>query len=207
MIRPHIVTFTGSPQRPSKTRILAEMVAEQVSTRLSCTFTTLDLLDLQPALSSFTRSDLPSETEAALKLIETADALIVGSPVYKGSYAGQFKHVVDLLDPLSLAGKPVALVATGGGYRHALVVEHELRPLFGFFSALTLPTAVYASGQDFSDGRFRDDNLCARIYQLGSELADHLRNAKELRSPERIERREIPIMTPPVRVGVAAEVI
>ena len=44
----------------------------------------------------------------------------------------------------------MALTATGGGPRHALVVEHALRPLFGFFAALTLPTAVYASDADFT---------------------------------------------------------
>ena len=78
-----------------------------------------------------------------------ADALIVGSPVYKGSYTGLFKHLFDFVEPEALAGKPVILTATGGGPRHALVVEHSLRPLFGFFTALTIPTAIYASDQDF----------------------------------------------------------
>ncbi len=69
----------------------------------------------------------------------TADGLIVGSPVYKGAYTGLFKHLFDLVDPGALAGKPVAIVATGGGARHALVVEHAFRPLFGFFGALQMP--------------------------------------------------------------------
>ena len=69
-----------------------------------------------------------------------ADALVLASPVYKGSYCGLFKHLLDLLDPLSLAGKPVLLGATGGGPRHALVIEHQLRPLLGFFEAQTLAT-------------------------------------------------------------------
>ncbi|MGO4844013.1 NAD(P)H-dependent oxidoreductase, partial [Rhizobiaceae sp. 2RAB30] len=63
-----------------------------------------------------------------------------------------FKHFFDLLDPSALKGKPVLLTATGGGERHALIVEHQLRPLFGFFEAATLPTAVYATDRDFSDG-------------------------------------------------------
>jgi hypothetical protein len=36
--------------------------------------------------------------------------------------------VFDLVDPAALAGKPVAIVATGGGPRHALVVEHAFPP-------------------------------------------------------------------------------
>jgi FMN reductase len=31
-------------------------------------------------------------------------------------------------------------------------VEHQLRPLFGFFEALTMPTGIYASDRDFADG-------------------------------------------------------
>lgn len=95
--------------------------------------------------------------------MEEADVLVVGSPVYKGSYSGLFKHVFDLVGPDSLLGKPVLLCASGGGYRHALVVEHQLRPLFGFFGALTVPIAVYASERDFLDGRLVDAAVLDRI--------------------------------------------
>ncbi len=84
--------------------------------------------------------------------ILAADILVVASPTFKGSYTGLFKHVFDLLDPSSLRGKPVILAATGGGERHSLMVEHQLRPLFGFFEALAMPTAIYASDKDFADG-------------------------------------------------------
>ena len=77
---------------------------------------------------------------------------MLASPVYKGSYAGLFKHLFDLLEPRSLVGKPVLLGAVGGGPRHALVIEHQLRPLLGFFEAQTLATGVYAAESDFEDG-------------------------------------------------------
>lgn len=67
-----------------------------------------------------------------IQTIIEAEALVIGSPTYKGSYTGLFKHVFDLLDPADLRGKPVILTATGGGDRHSLVVEHQLRPLFAF---------------------------------------------------------------------------
>ncbi|MES0150899.1 FMN reductase, partial [Mesorhizobium sp. M0012] len=55
--------------------------------------------------------------------------------------------------------------ATGGGQRHALVVEHQLRPLFGFYSALTVPSAVYGSDSDFADGKLVDSLVLARAGQ------------------------------------------
>jgi FMN reductase len=124
-------------------------------------------------LASTVRAELPDQAQAALAAIEEADALIVGAPIYKGSYSGLFKHLVDFIDPLALVGRPVALTATGGGRRHALAVEHQLRPLFGFFSALTLPTSLYASDEDFRDGFLVDGAIIARIEQLATEMASH----------------------------------
>lgn len=31
------------------------------------------------------------------------------------------------------------------------MTEHQARPLFGFFNALTLPTSIYATETDFAD--------------------------------------------------------
>jgi FMN reductase len=65
------------------------------------------------------------------------------------------------------------MVLTGGGERHALVGEHQMRPLFGFFSALTIPTYVYASGRDFRDGSLQ--NLAVlRAEQVAGEMAAFL---------------------------------
>ncbi|TIX99332.1 MAG: FMN reductase, partial [Mesorhizobium sp.] len=97
------------------------------------------------------------------------DVLVVGSPTFKGSYTGLFKHFFDLLDQSSLRGKPVILAATGGGDRHSLVVEHQLRPLFGFFEALTLPTAIYASDKDFANGVLVSEAIHARARQAVAE--------------------------------------
>ena len=43
------------------------------------------------------------------------------------------------------------LSATGGSERHALVLDHGLRPLFAFFSADIIATGVYATEADFAD--------------------------------------------------------
>ncbi|MFT2588721.1 NAD(P)H-dependent oxidoreductase, partial [Escherichia coli] len=57
----------------------------------------------------------------------------------------------DLVPQESLFGKPVLLAATGGSDRHALAIDHQLRPLFAFFQALTLPLGVYANAQEFDN--------------------------------------------------------
>src|SRR5690606_3851619 len=111
------------------------------------------------------------EALAIVEAVENADVLVVSSPVYKGSYTGLFKHFFDFVDPTALIGKPVVIAATGGGPRHSLVVEHQLRPLFGFFSALTIPTSIYAEDKSFEDFRQVDPGILARIDLAASQTA------------------------------------
>jgi FMN reductase len=178
MSRPRVVIFSGNIRRPSRSRALAEALGAEIGRRLSIELKSYDVLDAGPGLgSALTRSDLPLPAGRILDEIEGADALIIGTPVYKGAYTGLFKHLIDFISPEQLAGKPVALTATGGGARHALVVEHALRPLFGFFAALTVPTAVYASDADFDatdDGAghiVTDAAIRTRLSTAADELA------------------------------------
>lgn len=172
MSLPRIVGFSGSPRRPSKTRSLVETIASEVADRRQVRLDIYDLVDAGPGLgAALQRQDLTLPAARIIDAIEQADALIVGTPVYKGAYTGLFKHVFDLVDPRALVGKPVVIAATGGGPRHALVVEHALRPLFGFFEALAAPTAVYASDADFTDGRLTDAGVLARTAAAAQQLA------------------------------------
>ena len=166
-----IVAFSGNTHRPSRTRTLVEAVAAELSRQRPIDLKVYDLVDAGAGIAVASRSALPLPAARIVEAIETADALIVGSPVYKGSYAGLFKHLIDFVSPEALIGKPVVLTATGGGPRHALVVEHSLRPLFGFFSAQTAPTAVYAGDTEISEGRVADAVVRERVAQAAAELA------------------------------------
>lgn len=170
---PSIVAIAGSLSRPSRTRLLISDVARRVQARTSGTLKLLDVAELAPELgSSYARPATGEALEAALVAIERADLIIAGSPIYKGSYSGFFKHLIDLVDYRALAGVPVSLLATGGSDRHALAVEHQMRPLFGSFDAHTLPTAVFVVDRDVgADGQVTDEGVRARIETLIREAA------------------------------------
>lgn len=170
-----IIGFSGNTRRPSRSRLLVEAVASELELLRPISPAFHDLAEVGPELGATSLQGLPRAARAIIDALEQADALIIGTPVYKGSYAGLFKHLVDFIDPTALVNKPVVLTATGGGYRHALMVDHQLRPLFAFFSALTMPTAVYAAEQDFRDGAIADAGLAARIAQAAAELDRSLR--------------------------------
>ncbi len=170
-----VVGLAGSYNRPSKTFVLVEHIARIAAHRYGFEPLIYDMADVGPSLGQAQHQrELDEAATAILNDVVGADLLIVGSPTYKGSYSGLFKHFVDLIDPEQLRAKPVLITATGGGDRHALMVEHQLRPLFGFFMAHTLPTAVYASDKDFSDYRIVSDPLRQRIGFAVDELGAFL---------------------------------
>lgn len=172
MARHTVIGLAGNFNRPSRTRALVETAVAAAAHRFGCAGEVYDLIDVGPSLGSArSYGQLDGQGRRVVDTLVAADALIVGSPTYKGSYTGLFKHLIDLLDPLSLRGKPVLLTATGGGDRHALMVEHQLRPLFGFFMAHALPTAVFASDRDFLDGRLRAGPCQERLDAAVGELS------------------------------------
>ena len=159
-----IVAVSGSLHEPSKTTALVRAIADAVSARAETSVQLIELTTIGPSLAgALRREDLPPFIEEQLVAIEEADLLIVGSPVYRASFTGLFKHLFDFVGQYVLVGKPVLLAATGGGERHALIIEHQLRPLFAFFQALTLPVGVYASNTDFDGYVINSEVLAARI--------------------------------------------
>jgi FMN reductase len=179
----NIVGFSGSPNRPSRTRNLIEGVIERIAALRpagAVTSEVFDILDVMPELGqTLGGGKLSTKLEHVIHRLETADAIVVGTPVYKGSYTGLFKHFFDLIEPQRLLGLPVVLTATGGGDRHALVVEHQLRPLFGFFSSHTIATSIYASERAFSEGRIHSAALEQRIDAAVRDLAIWLERSNE----------------------------
>ena len=169
-----IVAISGSPSRPSRTRQLVVAVAERIASANGATYDVVDIAELVPLLAIASRADASEVLERALAAIESADLILAASPVYKGSYSGLFKHLVDLVDYRALQGKPVALLATGGSDRHALVIEHQLRPLFAFFGAHALPTGIFVRDGDLVDGQVEDSVLRQRLDLLVREASDAL---------------------------------
>jgi FMN reductase len=74
--------------------------------------------------------------------------------------------------PNALVGRPVLLAATGGTPLHGLMTEHQLRPLFGFFNALTLPTTIFALESEFRDHEIATPELAARTKRAANEFAE-----------------------------------
>lgn len=176
MSHPKVVGFSGNISRPSKTFAFVNYVVREIARTTGLDGYSYDIEDLGPSFLRARRADaLDGEAQGIMQRIVDADVLVVGTPTYKGSYTGLFKHFFDLVDPAALRDKPVVLTATGGGDRHALIAEHSLRPLFGFFEALSVPTAIYATDRDFIDGNIASEIVAGRVAQAVSQASNTLK--------------------------------
>ena len=173
MNAPTIVVITAGLGQPSSTRLLGERLSvatEQALTEAggSAEVQIVELREYAHDLTNHLLTGFPSARLA--ELIEqtiAADALIAVTPIFSASYSGLFNTFFDVLQPESLAGKPVLIAATAGTARHSLALEFAMRPLFSYLRTVVVPTAVFAATEDWASPRA----LADRIDRAAGELA------------------------------------
>ena len=167
-----LIVISAGTGEPSSTRMLADRIAQRTLELLRETDTpavvgVIELAPLAVDIASAAVAGFPSEQlQAAIDQIASADAIIAATPVYKAGISGRFKSFIDVLDDDLLIAKPVLLAATAGSSRHALVVDEQMRPLFAYMRALTMPTSVFAGPEDWAATELGD-----RIQRSATEIA------------------------------------
>lgn len=166
-----VVAISGGLKNPSRTHALANALTSALASHAQIEIRLIDLGEIGPRFAGALQpDDLPAEVRSAIRAIEGADFIVAATPVYRASFTGLFKHLLDFVDHNALIDVPVLLAATGGSDRHALVIDHQLRPLFSFFQSFTLPVGVYASEADFENYQVSSAALRQRI-ELAVERA------------------------------------
>ena len=164
-----LVVISAGTGTPSSTRQLADRIAQKSLDALGGG-STVSVIELGPLAVDTARAAVagfPGEAlQEAIDRLAAADAIIVATPIYKAGISGLLKTFVDVLDNDLLVARPVLLAATGGTPRHALVIDDQLRPLFAYMRALTLPTSVYAAPEDWGTSE-----LGTRVERAATELA------------------------------------
>jgi FMN reductase len=143
----------GSTTPPGRMHRAVDGAIERAAAR----GTSADLLDLGTLDLGFADGTPPEQLEddtaAVIAAVENAGALIVATPVYRGSLTGSLKNLLDLTPVAALQGKAVGLLAMGASDHHFLGAERHLRDVLAFFGAVTMPVAVYLNNKDFEDGQ------------------------------------------------------
>jgi FMN reductase len=122
-----IVILSGSPSESSRTDLVLQYVGKRLKQEgFSVTHVSVRDIPFEDIFNL--RFDSPALKELTL-LLQGADGVIVGSPVYKAAYTGVLKAVLDLLPQDVLAQKTVLPIMTGGSPAHLLAIEFSLKPL------------------------------------------------------------------------------
>src|SRR4051794_13835735 len=175
-----VVVVSAGTGNPSSTRQLTDRIAQKSLDLLEQAGTpaTASVIELGPLAVDTARAAVAGfpgpEVQASIDRLAAADAIIAATPVYKAGISGLFKSFVDVLDDDLIVAKPVLIAATGGTARHALVIDDQMRPLFAYLRAFTLPTSVYAAPQDWGT-----TELGSRIERAATELAVMVRAGVE----------------------------
>jgi len=167
-----LVVISAGTSEPSTTRMLADRIAQRSlkllrEMRVPASSGVVEVAPLAVDVARAMVHGAPSaELQAAIDQIASADAVIASTPVYKAGISGLFKSFVDVLDDDLLIAKPLLLAATAGSNRHALVADEQMRSLFAYMRALTLPTSVFAAAEDWGASV-----LGERVRRAATELA------------------------------------
>ncbi|GAB6880628.1 FMN reductase [Halorubrum gandharaense] len=175
-----LLGIVGSVSANSKTRSAVEVALDAAEEAPNVETKVLHLAEYDLATADGRKLDqYEGDTAAALQAIVDADAYVVGTPVYRGSYSGALKNLLDMVprgmwqaDVAPFENAAVGLVATGATDHHFLAVDQELRPVFAFFGAHTVGGAVYANDDDFDDDRAVTGDVRDRLATLGQATVE-----------------------------------
>ena len=142
---------------PSSTRLLADRIAGSAAALAArhghaVTVSGIELREIATDISTALLSQLITpKLQQVITALGQADGIIASTPVYQAGPSGLFTSFFHVLDNDLLIAKPVVLAATAGTARHALVADDQMRPLFAYLRAMTVPTSLFAAPEDWGD--------------------------------------------------------
>ena len=173
----HLLMLIGAATPPGRLAAAISEAADAV--RSEAEDTAVDIMNLAEtpidACDGRPLEGYGAETRRAIDRIAAADAVLIAAPVYRASFPGVLKNLLDIAPVGALQGKPVGIVAMGGSAHHYLAVDTQLRQVLGWFGALVAPTSVYLTGADFRDGQLTAEAARKDLVALAETLLMLLR--------------------------------
>jgi FMN reductase len=141
-----VVLIAGSPQPQSRSSRVLQSLDERLARA--------GIRSKTYGLSDFVAEDLVFARTKALAVqqyladIQSASAVLFSTPVYKATYSGGLKLLLDLIPPEALRGRSVLAIATARVERHLTGVQRAFEELYRFFDVgLALPSVLLLDEQ------------------------------------------------------------
>ncbi|WP_439028198.1 NADPH-dependent FMN reductase [Haloarchaeobius sp. DT45] len=172
---PTVLAVSGSLRETSYTRtaLLHALAAAEAAGAET------ELLDLREAALPMFDPDEDDQGESEYVLqVREADAVILGSPVYHGSYSGALKNFHDFCSFDDYEDTAVGLLTTAGGGSYGPTLEHMRSTVRGVHGHV-VPEQVgirkaydkFESDPDAPGGRaFTDEDIAKRVASLAEAV-------------------------------------
>lgn len=172
MSETHVVAICGSLRDESYTRMSLRLALDAAEEAGAST----ELLDLR-------EWDLPvfdpdnedvGEAVSFRERVRSADAVILGTPVYHGSFGTPLKNALDYCGFDEFEHTTIGLLAVAGGRFPITALEH-LRTVGRALDAWVIPhqVAIPRASTAYQDGLLVDDELRDMIAVLGREAVQY----------------------------------
>jgi NAD(P)H-dependent FMN reductase len=167
-----LLGISGSLTAGGSTRTLIEYAVEAAKTRYPEISTAI--LDLREVTLSFCDgrplTEYTDDTPRVVERIQAADVYVIGTPIYRGSYTGALKNLLDHVPVEALMGKVAGLIANAATDHHYLSIDQELRPVLMWFNMHLLPGSVYVRGNQLQGKEIVDEQVREHLRQLGEAV-------------------------------------
>ena len=145
-----VVTLGGSPSQRSRSGVLLDKTRQWLPQQ-GVEVVSYQVRDFPAEDLLHARFDSPKVIDL-LQQVANADGLVIATPVYKASFSGALKTVLDLLPERALAHKVVLPMATGGSIAHMLAVDYALKPVLSALKAQELLHGIFAEDSQIAYG-------------------------------------------------------
>ncbi|WP_114575868.1 NADPH-dependent FMN reductase [Saliphagus sp. LR7] len=171
-----VAALCGSLREESYTALALSRALEEAGRGGAETdFVDLRELEVPTFDADIDRSEAGDAGEVAARLRD-ADAILLGSPMYHGSYSSPLKTALDYCGFDEFEDKTVGLLAVAGGSFPVTTLEH-LRSVCRSLNAWVIPhqAAIPTARTAFEDGEFVDEKLEERVATLGRHAVQYAR--------------------------------
>ena len=172
--RPRVTGVCGSLRDASHTRVTLRRALDASADRGART----DLVDLRELDLPVYDADDEDVGDIAdlIRRVRAADAILLGTPMYHGSYASPLKTALDYCGFDEFEDKTVGLLAVSGGSFPITALDH-LRAVCRALDAWVLPyqAAVPNASGKVEDGEIVDPSIDERVAVLGERAVEYAR--------------------------------
>lgn len=169
-----VVGVSGSLRDESYTRIGVSKALHGAE-RNGAETSHIDLRDMDIPLFNQDAEPTPGVRRMSTAFRE-ADAIILGTPMYHGSYSGVLKNAIDHFGFEEFENKTVGLLVVSGGGFPLPALEH-LRSVCRSLNAWVLPweAAIPRGREVIEDGEITEAKLADRVQTLGERAVEYAR--------------------------------